>query len=183
MTQEGEVKKSMLASIEAFKQDLKNIRTSRANPSVLDGVQIDAYGSRMKLKDLANVTVPESRQLLITPYDLSNVHAIAKGIEIANLNLQPIVDGNVVRINIPPMDEQIRKDMVKKCKEKAETAKVRIREVRRKFNEVLKKQKQDSEISEDILKKEEKMIQEYTDRFCKDIDKLSEAKEKEVMEV
>ena len=152
MSQEKEVKKTMIASLEHFREELKNIRTSRANPSLLDSIKVDVYGSSMRLKDIANITVPESRQLLVTPYDAGNTSAIAKSIESANLNLQAKVDGNIVRINIPSMDEQIRKEMVKKCKEKAEAAKVRIRENRRKFNELVRKQKQDGDIPEDIMK-------------------------------
>jgi len=183
MSVENQVKIEMTEAIDFFKEDLKNVRTARANPSIIENLQIEVYGTKMRLKDLSNITVPESRQLLITPYDAGNVNAIAKSIEAANLNLQSSVDGNVVRINIPPMDEQIRKEMSKKCKEKAENAKVRIREVRRKFNELVRKQKQDGEIPEDIMKREEKMIQDMTDRFCKDIDCLSQEKEKEVLEV
>jgi ribosome recycling factor len=183
MNSEDEVKKEMKASLEHFREELKNIRTSRASPSMVDNLSIEVYGTKMKLKELANITVPESRQLLITPYDPQNVNLIAKGIEAANLNIQPRVDGNVVRIIIPSMDEQIRKEMSKKCKEKAELAKVKIREIRRKYNELIKKQKQSKEIAEDLMKREEKVIQELTDRFCKDIDCLCQAKEKEVLEV
>jgi ribosome recycling factor len=183
MNNEDEVKKIMHASIDFFKEDLKNIRTSRANPSLVEGLQIEVYGTKMRLRDIASITVPESRQLLITPYDPNNAAAIAKGIEAANLNLQPVVDNNVVRINIPPMDEQVRKEMSKKCREKAEKAKIKIREIRRNFNEKVKKQKQSGEIPEDVMRREEEMIQEMTDRFCKDIDHLCQAKEKEVLEV
>jgi len=183
MNNEDEVKKAMNASLDHFREELKNVRTSRANPSLVENLTVEVYGTNMRLRDIANITVPESRQLLITPYDANNVHGIAKGIEAANLNVQPVVDGNVIRINIPPMDEQIRKEMSKKCKEKAETAKVKIREIRRKFNEIIKKQKQSGEMPEDIMKKEEKIIQDLTDRFCKDIDCLSQEKEKEVLEV
>ncbi len=183
MSTEDEVKKSMQSAIDFFKEELKNIRTSRANPGLLDNVQVEVYGTKMKIRDVANITVPESRQLLITPYDAGNVNAIAKSIEAANLNLQPAVDGNVVRINIPPMDESIRKDMVKRCKEKAENAKIKVREIRRKYNELVKKQKQDGDIPEDVQKREEKMIQEQTDRFCKDVDCVCSEKEKEIIEV
>ncbi|NGX34951.1 MAG: Ribosome-recycling factor [Candidatus Anoxychlamydiales bacterium] len=183
MSVENQVKIDMTQAIDYFKDDLKNVRTARANPAIVENLQIEVYGANMRLRDLANITVPESRQILITPYDANNVNAIAKSIEAANLNLQPAVDGNIVRINIPSMDEQIRKEMSKKCKEKAENAKVRIREIRRKFNETVRKLKQDGDIPEDIMKKEEKMIQEMTDRFCKDVDCLSQEKEKEVLEV
>ncbi|MFA6119530.1 MAG: ribosome recycling factor [Parachlamydiales bacterium] len=183
MNNNDAVKKEMNLAIDHFKQDLKNIRSSRANPSMLDGVQVEVYSTKMRLRDLANVTVPESRQLLVTPFDPSNVNAVAKGIEAANLNLQPIVDGNFVRIIIPPMDQQVRKDMCKRCKDKAETSKIKIREIRRKFNDAIKKQKQAGEIPEDVMKKEEKMIQDMTDRFCKDIDVICSEKEKEILEV
>lgn len=183
MNNEGEVKKSMNGAIDHFREDLKNIRTSRASPSLVENLQIEVYGTKMRIKELANITVPEARQLLITPFDPQNANAIAKGIEAANLNIQPRVDGHVVRILIAPMDESIRKEMSKKCKEKAESAKIKIREIRRKYNEILKKQKQSNEIAEDVMKKEEKMIQEMTDKFCKDIDCLCQAKEKEVLEL
>ena len=183
MSHDQEIKKEMLTAIEHFREDLKNIRTARANPSMIEGLSIEVYGTKMRLRDIANITTPEPRQLMITPYDPHNVNAIAKGIEIANLNLQAIVDGNVVRINIPPMDEQVRKEMSRKCKDKAEAAKIKIRDVRRKFNDLIKKEKQSSKISEDEMKKAEKTIQEMTDRFCKDIDAICQVKEKEVLEV
>lgn len=183
MNNEGEVKKTMHAAMEHYKEELKNIRTSRASPALVENLLVEVYGTKMKIRELANITVPEARQLLITPFDPQNVNAIAKGIEAANLNIQPMVDGNVVRIMIPPMDEQVRKEMSKKCKEKAEGAKIKIREIRRKFNELLKKQKQSKEIAEDVAKREEKMIQDLTDKYCKDIDCLCQAKEKEVLEV
>ena len=183
MSVNDQVKKEMTQAIDYFKEDLKNVRTARANPAMVENLQIDVYGAKMRLRDIANITVPESRQLLITPYDQNNVNAIAKSIEAANLNLQPVVDGNVVRITIPSMDEQIRKEMSKKCREKAENSKVKVREIRRKFNDLVRKQKQDGDIAEDILKKEEKIIQDMTDRFCKDVDCIAQEKEKEVLEV
>jgi len=183
MSVENQVKIEMTQTIDFFKQDLKNIRTARANPAMVENLQIEVYATNMRLRDLANITVPESRQLLITPYDANNVNAIAKSIEAANLNLHPTVDGNLVRINIPPMDQQIRKEMSKKCKEKAENSKIKIREIRRKFNDMVRKQKQSGEIPEDIMKKEEKIIQDMTDRFCKDVDCLAQEKEKEVLEI
>src|SRR3990172_1693344 len=125
MNSEDAVKKEMQFSIEHFKEDLKNVRTSRASPSLVENLMVEVYGTKMRLKDIANITVPEARQLLITPYDPQNVHSIAKGIEAANINVQPIADGHVVRINIPAMDEQVRKEMSKKCKEKAENAKIK----------------------------------------------------------
>ena len=178
-----QTKAKMQAALDHYKGELKTLRTGRANPGVLDNVSVEVYGSQMRLRELANVTAPEARQLVVSPFDPQTTFAIAKGIEKANLNLQPIVDGHLVRINIPPMDENSRKEICKQAKKKAEDSKVVIRELRRKGNEQVRKQKADSEITEDMMKKAEKTIQEHTDHFCKQIDDLCAAKEKEVMTV
>lgn len=183
MSVADQTKSKMQASVDHFKQELKNLRTNRANPGILDSVSVEVYGAHMRLKELANVTTPESRQLLITPFDPQTAGPIAKGIERANLNLQPILEGNVVRIHIPPMDESMRKEIVKQGKKKAEDTKITIREIRRKNNELVRKQKGDGDITEDMMKKAEKTIQEYTDQFCKEIDDLFSAKEKEILTV
>lgn len=182
-----QTKAKMQAAIEHFKNDLKNLRTNRANPGMLDGVLVEAYGSQMRIKELANVTIPEPRQLLVSPFDPQTAAAIAKGIEKANLNLQPVLEGHggqgVIRINVPPMDEATRKQIVKQGKQKAEDSKIVIRDIRRKNNELVRKQKADGLITEDIMKKEEKGIQDLTDKCCKEIDDLFSAKEKEIMTV
>jgi ribosome recycling factor len=178
-----QTKAKMQAALEHFKNELKNLRTNRANPAILDGVIVEVYGSQMRIKELANVTVPEPRQLLISPFDPQTSAAIAKGIEKANLNLQPVVEGQVVRIHVPPMDESMRKQIVKQGKQKAEDAKIVIRDIRRKNNELIRKQKADGIVTEDVMKKEEKGIQDLTDKFCKEIDDLFAAKEKEIMTV
>lgn len=182
VTEETKVK--MQATLDHFKTDLKNLRTNRANPSMLDGVLVEAYGgATMRIKELANVTSPEPRQLLVSPFDPQTVGAIVKGIEKANLNLQPIAEGQVIRINVAPMDESVRTQIVKQGKQKAEDAKIAIRETRRKQNELARKYKADGLISEDVMKKEEKGIQELTDKFCKEIDALFSTREKEIMTV
>lgn len=178
-----QAKQKMRDVIEHFKKELSQLRTGRANPAILDHVTIELYGTHMRLREIANVTSPEPRQLLITPFDPQSAAAIAKGIEKANLNIQPIHDGHVVRINIPPMDEAMRKEIVKQGKRKAEEAKVSIREVRRKYNDLVRKQKADSEIPEDEMKKSEKMIQDLTDENCKQIDELFSKKEKEILTI
>jgi ribosome recycling factor len=178
-----QTKSKMQATVEHFKTELKNLRTNRANPGMLDGVVVEVYGAQMRLKELANVTVPESRQLLISPFDPQTAGAIAKGIERANLNLQPVVEGQSVRINVPPMDEAMRKQIAKQGKQKAEDSKITIRDIRRKNNELVRKEKADGLITEDAMKKDEKTIQELTDKFCKEIDDLYTAKEKEIMAV
>lgn len=183
MSVTDDTKSKMAAAIEHLKVELKGIRTGKANPGMLDTVFVEVYGSNMRIKDLASVTSPEMRQLLITPFDPQTNHAIAKGIEKSNLGFQPIVDGNSIRIKIPQMDETIRKEMVKLCHKKREDTKVSIRNIRRDSNELIRKQKSNGEIPEDQLKKMEKQIQELTDKFCKEADDISEQKEKEVMHV
>lgn len=175
-----QAKTKMTAAMEHFKNDLKNIRTGRANPGMLDNVTAEVYGSPMRLKDLASISVPEPRQLLITPFDPKNTGAIGKGIERANLGFTPIVDANVVRIKIPQMTEDIRKKMIKICYEELEKAKVSFRNIRRDANEAARRQKADGEIAEDLMKKLEKNIQELTDKFCKEAEEVCQKKEKEI---
>lgn len=175
-----QTKIKMVAVIDHLKDEYKNIRTGRANPGMLDNVQVEVYGSPMRLKDIASITAPEARQLLITPFDITNKGVISKSIEKANLGFMPIVDGNAVRIRIPPMDDSMRKEMVKLCHKKREESKVSIRNVRRDANDLIRRQKSSGDIAEDVLKKLEKSIQELTDKFCKEADDLSEKKEKEI---
>lgn len=175
-----QTKTKMTVAVEHFKNELKNIRTGRANPGMVEHVMVDVYGSPMRLKDIASITAPEPRQLLITPFDPQNSSAIGKGIEKANIGFMPIVDGTSVRIRIPPMTEELRKKMAKICHDEKEKAKVSIRNIRRDANELVRKQKADGELAEDMLKKSEKNIQELTDKFCKEIDEISEKKEKEI---
>jgi ribosome recycling factor len=175
-----QTKAKMKAVLEHLKHELQSIRTNRANPSMLDGVMVEVYGAMMRVKDVASITTPESRLLLITPFDPSTASAIGKSIEKANLGMMPIVDGHVIRLKIPHMDENIRKDMVKLCHKRSEEAKVSIRNVRRDGNELARKQKSEGNIGEDIMKKMEKEIQDLTDKFCKEADELSDKKEKEI---
>jgi ribosome recycling factor len=183
MSVPDQTKLKMQAALDHFKGELKNLRSNRANPGMLDGVVVEVYGTQMRLKELATVAVSESRQLLITPFDPQTVGGIVKGIERANLNLQPQAEGHIIRINVPPMDESTRKQIVKQGKQKAEDAKIGIREIRRKQNDLVRKMKADGDLTEDIMKKDEKTIQDYTDKFCKEIDDLFSAKEKEIMTV
>lgn len=175
-----QTKSKMLAAIEHLKNELKTIRTGRANPSMLDNVTVEIYGTHMRLKDIASINAPEPRMLLITPFDTKNSPIIGKAIEKANIGLMPIVDGNVVRIKISQMDESVRKEMVKLCHSFREKAKVSIRNIRGDSNKVVRKQKADSEIPEDQMKKAEKSIQDLTDKFCKEADDVSDKKEKEI---
>jgi len=183
MNLQDQTKAKMSVALEHFKGALKNIRTGRANPGMVEHITVEVYGSPMRLKDIASITAPEARQLLIVPFDPQNASLIGKGIEKSNIGLMPIVDGHSVRLMIPPMTEELRKKMVKICHEEREKAKISIRNIRRDANEAVRKLKADGEIAEDIMKKMEKFIQELTDKFCKEIDELSEKKEKEVSSI
>lgn len=165
---------------EHLKTELKTIRTGRASPSMLDAIFVEVYGTSVRLRDIASITAPEPRMLLITPFDVQNNKAIGKAIEVANLGVMPIVDANVVRLKIAAMDDNVRKEMVKQCHKKREEAKVSIRNIRREANDAVRKQKADGDVSEDQVKKMEKMVQELTDKSCKEADDVSDKKEKEV---
>jgi ribosome recycling factor len=180
---ESQVKAAMQASLDHLKAELKTLRTGRANASILDKIHVEIYGSMMPLKAVANINVPEARQIVVTPFDHSNVNAISKAIEAANLGVNPMVDGKVIRINVPPMDEAIRKQIAKQCKEHGEKTKVSLRDVRRKFNDLVRKQKSDGIIPEDQMKKAEKTIQDLTDKLFKDVDATCAEKEKDILTI
>ncbi len=180
---ENQVKAAMQAALDHLKGDLKTLRTGRANAGILDKVQVEVYGALTPIKAVGNINVPEPRLIVVTPFDPGTLNAIAKGIEAANLGVHPIVDGRVVRIPIPPPDESLRKQIAKQCRELGEKSKIVMREVRRKFNELVRKQKADGIIPEDQVKKFEKQIQELTDRFCKEIDAVCAEREKEIMTI
>lgn len=171
------VEKEMDQVLEHLSLEFKNIRTSRANPSMVDGITVEVYGAPMKLRDIASITTPEPRQLLITPFDPKNTASIGKGIEKSNKGFTPIVEANLVRINIPAMDNTIRKEMIKMLHKLREEAKIGVRQVRAKFN---KQSKADSKIAEDEVKRIEKEVQELTDKYCAMIDEKCKEKEIEI---
>lgn len=174
----------MKTSLEHFKDDLKSLRSNRANPVMLDSIFVEAYGSKMRIKELASITTPESRQILISPFDLQMLQSIAKGIEKDHtLNLRPIIEGIQIRINIPPMDSSMREKLAKQVDTKAEEQKIAIRSIRQSSNEAIRKQKADGLITEDTMKKNEKEIQKLTDAFCKDIETVAKAKKQELITV
>jgi ribosome recycling factor len=178
-----QVKQKMNQALEHYKHELKNLRTNRANPGMLDGVHVEVYGTSMRIKELANVTTPEPRMLLVAPFDASTTGTIAKAIEKANLGILPIVDGHHIRINIPPMDESTRKEIVKIAKKKGEDVKIAIRDIRRKSNELAKQMLEKGEVTEDQHKKMEKQVQDLTDSSCKEVESLLAAREKEILTV
>jgi ribosome recycling factor len=177
-----EAEDHMKKAIANLQNQFHTIRTGRANPALLDRVEADYYGTPTPLKQLANISVQEGRTLVIQPYDKSALKAIEKGIHEAELGLTANSDGTVVRIVIPPLTEERRKEMVKVVKKFAEESKVAVRNVRRHALEELKKLKS-AQISEDEIKRQEEVLQKLTDKYVKEIDTMTTAKEAEVMEV
>lgn len=170
-------------SVEALKLDLTKIRTGRASLSLLDGITVEAYGSAMPINQVATLTIPESRLIVIQPWDPQVLGGIEKAILKSDLGLTPVNDGKLVRISIPQLTEERRKEMVKRVKKIAEEYRVAIRNLRRESNDALKKQKENKEISEDEMFKLQDEVQKVTDKFVKNIDDIAVGKEKEVMEV
>jgi len=173
----------MQKAIETLKRNFSAVRTGRANPSLLDHVHVDYYGTSVSLKQLASVSVPEPRVLLVTPYDKNAAQGIEKAILTSDLGVNPKNEGGVIRLVLPEPSEERRKELVKVVKKEAEDARIAVRNVRRDAIEVLKKQKNDKQISEDEEKVKDKKVQELTDKHCKEIDNLLAGKEKEIMEV
>ncbi len=178
-----QVEDKMKQALAHFREEMKNIRTSRANPGMVENVMVEAYGAPMRIKDVATITSPEPRQLVITPFDPHNCGAIGKAIEKANIGMRPIVEGNLVRLQVPPMDESVRKEMVKILHRKLEECKISVRNIRRDSNENIKKRKSSGDISEDEMNGLEKQVQDLTDKFCKEAESLSLVKEKEVVTI
>jgi len=179
----AEADHKMQKSIEATQHEFATLRTGRANPSMLDGIMVDAYGSQMPINQLAQVHVPEPRQLMITPYDRTMVGLIERAIKLSDLNINPINDGAGIRLNLPLLTEERRKDMVKLLHKKAEEGRVAIRNVRRDTNDHFKQLEKKGEASEDDAKRAQEKLQKLTDKFIADIDHLQKAKEAELMEV
>ena len=173
----------MQKSIETYQKDLTRIRTGRASLSLLDGVKVQAYGSPMPLNQVASLTIPESRMIAIQPWDPHMIGEIEKAIHKSDLGLNPVSDGKVVRISIPQLTEERRKDLVKQVKKISEEYRVTIRNQRRDAIDALKKMKKDKEISEDDQFKLQDEVQKTTDKFIGKVDGIMIEKEKEVMEV
>ncbi len=178
-----EAQSKMLARIEALKRDLVKIRTGRASLSLLDSIRVDAYGSKMPLNQVAALTIPESRMIAIQPWDPQMLPVIEKAILASDIGLTPASDGKVIRLPIPQLTEERRKDLVKQVKKIAEEFKVGIRNDRREANDILKKQKNDKSLSEDDMNRLQDEVQKLTDDFIKQVDTIAAGKEKEVMEV
>ena len=178
-----QLREKMDSSLEALKRELVKIRTGRASLSLLDGISVDAYGSLMPLNQVGTLTIPESRMIAIQPWDPQMLAVIEKAILSSDLGLTPANDGKVIRLTIPQLTEERRKELVKQVKKIAEDFKVAIRNVRREANDSLKNLKKDKEISEDDMFRFQDDAQKETDSYIKKIDEIAAGKEKEIMEV
>ena len=173
----------MSKTIEALKKDFSSIRTGRASLALLDGIIVNYYDSPTPLQQLASLSIPESRQMAIQPWDPKVIPDIEKAILKSDLGLTPMNDGKMIRISIPPLTEERRKQLVKTVKKKAEEAKVALRNIRRDINEEIKKLEKEKHVSEDVVKKFHEDLQKITDSFIVKVDEVLSHKEKEIMEV
>ena len=169
-------------TVEALEKEFKKMRTGRASTSILDGIKVECYGTQMPLNQVASISSPESRLLTIQPWDQSVIGDIEKSILKSGLGLTPMNDGKLVRISIPPLTEERRKDLAKMAKKMAEESKIGIRNHRRDANEIFKQLKNDSKISEDEMHKQQDTVQKITDEFIEKIDEMKKGKEKEILE-
>nr|WGD63797.1 ribosome recycling factor [Bacillus subtilis] len=178
-----QTKEKMEKAIVAYQRELATVRAGRANPSLLDKVTVEYYGAQTPLNQLSSINVPEARMLVITPYDKTAIGDIEKAILKADLGLTPTSDGNMIRIAIPALTEERRKELVKVVKKYAEEAKVAVRNVRRDANDDLKKLEKNGDITEDELRASTEDVQKLTDEYVSKIDSVTKDKEKEIMEV
>ncbi|GAB4364181.1 MAG: ribosome recycling factor [Deltaproteobacteria bacterium] len=178
-----ETSAKMARSLEAFRKELGKVRTGRASFSLLDGIKVDYYGTPTPLQQVGTLSVPESRLITVTPWDAKMVGPIEKAIQSSGLGLNPSNDGKVVRIPIPPLTEERRKDLVKVVRKMAEDARIAVRNIRREGIERLKEMEKNKEISEDRMKRGQDRVQKETDGFVKKIDEILKAKEQEILEV
>ena len=178
-----EIEAKMEKRIDGLVGEFKTIRAGRANASVLDKIAIDYYGTMTPVQQVGSISSPEPRLLVIQPWDASVLSEIEKAINKSDLGISPQNDGKVIRLNFPPLTEERRRELVKTVKKYAEEAKVQIRNVRRDALEMYKKHEKDGEVTEDDLKTIEKDIQNMTDKYIKEIDDITSAKEKEILEV
>ncbi len=178
----NEIKARMQKAIDSLKKDLSGLRAGRASSSMLDQINVNAYGSLMPINQVATVSVPEARLLLVNVWDNSIVAATEKSIRESPLGLNPMVEGNVIRINIPPLSEERRIEITKVAAKYAENSKISVRNIRRDFIENVRKLQKNGEISEDQKHQDEQLIQQITDEIIRDIDTVFSIKEKEILD-
>lgn len=178
-----DTRKRMNEAFQAMVNDFDAVRTGKASPALVENLQIDYYGTKTKLRDIAGITAPEPRMLVIQPWDPTAISAIEKAIQTSNIGISPVNDGRVVRLPIPELSEERRQELAKLIKERAEEARVEIRNIRRDANSAAKKAEKKSEITEDDLSQMTEKIQELTDSFIGKVDERMDAKSEELMQV
>jgi ribosome recycling factor len=178
-----DTREHMQRCVESLQKQLGAIRTGKASPALLDGVMVEAYGVKMPLNQVATLAAPEPRMLTLQPFDATQIGSIEKAIQASNLGITPTNDGSMIRLPIPPLTEERRKDFVKMAKEKGEDAKVAVRGARRDANDKLKKGQSGGDFTEDEQHRGQAEVQKMTDGAIGEIDKILEGKEKEIMEV
>jgi ribosome recycling factor len=178
----SETRQKMEKTAESLNQEFKKMRTGRASVSILEGIKAECYGTQMRLNQISSISIPESRLLTIQPWDQSIIGNIEKSILKSALGLTPVNDGKLIRISIPPLTEERRKELAKMAKKMAEESKVSIRNQRREANEELKELKKESEISEDEMYTYQDKVQKITDKFIEKIDEIRKEKEQEILE-
>jgi len=178
----SELRDNMAKSVDSLKKDFNRIRTGRASTALLDGIKIDCYDTRMPLDQVSSISVPESRLIVIQPWDQTIIGDIEKGILKSELGLTPMNDGKIIRVSIPPLTEERRKELAKLARKMAEDNKISIRNHRREANEMFKELKNEKEISEDEMHKAYNDVQKITDEFIKKIDEITAEKEKDIVE-
>ncbi|MCG8424681.1 MAG: ribosome recycling factor [Proteobacteria bacterium] len=178
-----ETEAGMTKAIEAFKRDLSKVRTGRANLALLDGINVEYYGTPTPLSQVATLNVADARLITVKPWDKNMIPVIEKAVRAADMGINPVVDAEMLRLPIPPLTQERRKEMVKRIKKMAEDARVAVRAARRDGNDLLKEAEKSKELSEDESKVGQKKIQELTDKYVKSVDEISANKEKEILEV
>ncbi len=178
----SKTKDQMNKSLEHYKQQLAKVRTGRANASILDNVKVDYYGTPTPIPQVATINVPDAKTIIIQPWDTSIINSIEKAIKKSDLGFNPVNDGRIIRIPVPPLTEERRKEIVKFCKKLTEDSKIAIRNIRRDQIELIRKAEKDKELTEDDKKLGEEKIQKITDEFIKKIDEIFSLKEKEILE-
>ena len=178
-----DAKEGMAKTLEALESSFKRIRTGRANISLLDSIEIDYYGNKTPLNQVSNISVEDAKTLAIVPWEKDNVPLIEKSIQQSDLGLQPITSGETIRVILPDLTEETRRDLIKVAKSEAENSKVSIRNQRRDANGLLKEYLNEKEISEDDLKRGEVLIQEVTDQYVESVDNLLKEKEEDLLEI
>ena len=173
----------MEKALDFMRHEFSSVRTGKASPALVDGIDVDAYGSVMKLKQVALISTPEPRLIVIQPFDATNIKPIEKAINESKIGISPVVDGKIIRLPIPELSEERRKDLVKTIKTMAEETRVRIRAARRHAMDAAKKMQKDGTLTEDDLKSGETQIQKLTDKFVADVDSQVASKEADIMKI